>query len=960
MRGLQVFISDIRAARSREEEEKRINKEKANILSHFKDAKLSSYDKKKYVCKLLYMYMLGWDVDFGHVEAFKLVTGTTYTEKQIGYLSVTLLLTEQSDLVRIVVNSIRQDLTSNNEVFICLALAAVASVGGREMSEALATDVQKLLFASTMKNAIKKKAALCLLRLYRKNPDVLPASDWSDRILTLLDDNDQGVVNSAASLVLALVQDYPNEYAGCVPKAVSRLGKLGQSDGGGDYDYYNTPNPWLQVKLLRLLQYYPPPSDSVRQNLDKLLYTIINKAVSEPSDSTRSFNANNAANAVVFEAINLAVHLDPDTDLVKRCTTLLGKFISHKESNLRYLGLGAMATVATSVESLDGVKQHTDTILQALRDRDISVRRQALDLLYSMCDSTNSKRIVAELLNYLGIADYAIREELVLKIAILAERFATEYSWYVDVILQLISIAGDHVSEEVWYRVVQIVTNHPNLQQYAAKTVFQALNSPTWHETAVKVAGYILGEFGDYIANDAGSSPKEQFQTLHSKFPACSLGTRALLLSSYVKLLNLFPEIRDEVERVFKQYSTVLDVEVQQRAAEYLAIANAPANLLEIVCEEMPPYDNNKESGLVSLVKKKEGETTDKRVRPRDRDQQREQRPKTKLTNFGGGGGGAPTRPVEESRTAPKKSPTPSAPSPQPTRTQSTQSAPADDLIGGSGISSAPRSQAAVLEDLLGLGSNVSAPASASGVTPGSERWFLQLLVRTDGVLFEDEQIQIGIKSEYKPPSARLALYFGNKSPQSPFNNFSVATAPTQGLSFQVQQAAPQQLPPATQNVHILLVNCDAEFPEAPLIAISYVIGNTPRRLVLRLPLTVARFVMPVQLNATDFFARWKQIGSEGQRESIKDIRTSPNATGDFARQVLTAFQLSVLDGVDPNPSNFVAAGIFASGNGTKAGCLVRVQSNTPSDQLTRVTVRSTSTVVASALANYLSMRLSA
>jgi len=44
---------------------------------------MTSYDKKKYVCKLLYMYMLGWDVDFGHVEAVKLITGTTYTEKQI-------------------------------------------------------------------------------------------------------------------------------------------------------------------------------------------------------------------------------------------------------------------------------------------------------------------------------------------------------------------------------------------------------------------------------------------------------------------------------------------------------------------------------------------------------------------------------------------------------------------------------------------------------------------------------------------------------------------------------------------------------------------------------------------------------------------------------------------------------------------------------------------------------------
>ena len=33
--------------------------------------------------------------------------------------------------------------------------------------------------------------------------------------------------------------------------------------------------------------------------------------------------------------------------------------------------------------------------------------------------------------------------------AILAEKFAVDYSWYVDTILNLIRLAGDFVSEEV-------------------------------------------------------------------------------------------------------------------------------------------------------------------------------------------------------------------------------------------------------------------------------------------------------------------------------------------------------------------------------------------------------------------------------------------------------------------------------------------------------------------------------
>lgn len=106
-------------------------------------------------------------------------------------------------------------------------------------------------------------------------------------------------------------------------------------------------------------------------------------------------------------------------------------------------------------------------------ERDVSVRQRAADLLYAMCDRTNAQAIVSEMLAYLETADYSIREEMVLKVAVLAEKYALDYTWYVDTILQLIRVAGDYVSDEVWHRVVQIVVNREDVQGYAAKTVFE-------------------------------------------------------------------------------------------------------------------------------------------------------------------------------------------------------------------------------------------------------------------------------------------------------------------------------------------------------------------------------------------------------------------------------------------------------------------------------------------------------
>jgi hypothetical protein len=39
--------------------------------------------------------------------------------------------------------------------------------------------------------------------------------------------------------------------------------------------------------------------------------------------------------------------------------------------------------------------------------------------------------------------------------------------------LNLIRLAGDYVSEEVWYRIVQVVINTQEVQGYAAKTCFE-------------------------------------------------------------------------------------------------------------------------------------------------------------------------------------------------------------------------------------------------------------------------------------------------------------------------------------------------------------------------------------------------------------------------------------------------------------------------------------------------------
>ena len=44
---------------------------------------MDGYQKKKYVSKLIFIFLLGNDIDFGHQEAVNLLSSVHFSEKQI-------------------------------------------------------------------------------------------------------------------------------------------------------------------------------------------------------------------------------------------------------------------------------------------------------------------------------------------------------------------------------------------------------------------------------------------------------------------------------------------------------------------------------------------------------------------------------------------------------------------------------------------------------------------------------------------------------------------------------------------------------------------------------------------------------------------------------------------------------------------------------------------------------------
>lgn len=649
----------------------------------------------------------------------------------------------------------------------------------------------------------------------------------------------------------------------------------------------------------------------VRKLIRESLEQILHEAMLMP----KNVQQNNAQNAVLFEAINLVIHLDTEQELMLQISQRLGKFIQSRETNVRYLGLEAMTHFAARSETLDPIKKHQDIIIGSLRDRDISVRRKGLDLLYSMCDPSNAQPIVNELLKYLQTADFAIREEMVLKVAILTEKYATDSRWYVDISLRLIAMAGDHVSDEIWQRVIQIVTNNEELQEYAAKNILDYVKAEQCHETLVKIGGYLLGEFGHLVADTKGCSPIEQFLALHTKMQGCSSSTRAILLSSFVKFVNLFPEIKIQLLHVFRAYGHTLDSELQQRACEYFALATLPTDdLLRTVCDEMPAFPE-RTSALLQRLHSKNVTTSDKRtyiVGGKDANADSKEIQLTNAINSG------PNRSLTQAGCVDTiQSPTPNGTS------NHTNGTPVSPVNGNSSHA-----------DLVGLTTEptkVPNFASAAHLSPGWEPGYQRLLFTAEAILYEDSQIQIGIRSEYRASMGCVIMYFTNRSSSSiaSFTTTLDNPNPTSQLRIDTRSLPESTIQPEGQCNQTVMFEAVSTFASPPTVRVSYLAGAL-QALTLQLPVVMHKYMDRAELSPDDFFKRWKQIGAAPREaQKVFGLLASHSRMGssEWVRRTVEAFGWGLLSGVDPNERNVVGASVVHTVGG-KLGCLLRLEPN--------------------------------
>merc|ERR1712051_826787 len=216
---------------------------------------------------------------------------------------------------------------------------------------------------------------------------------------------------------------------------------------------------------------------------------------------------------------------------------------------------------------------------------------------------------------------------------------------------------------------------------------------------------------------------------------------------------------------------------------------------------------------------------------------------------------------------------------------------------------------------------------------------------KNNGVLYENDTIQIGIKTECRANLARMALFYGNKT-SFPFINFQpiVTLSPelTSSLTSQVK-SVDSTVEAGAQFQQMVNIECLTDFTAQPDLNVNFTCNGRPHKIPLKIPISINKFMQPTEMVGDAFFARWKNLSAPGQ-EAQKIYKAVYPMDATQVKTKLIGYGFSLLEGVDPNPENYVCAAIIHTKT-VQVGCLLRLEPNSQA-QMYRLTVRTSKDTV--------------
>uniref|UniRef100_A0A8C9FJH7 AP-1 complex subunit gamma n=1 Tax=Pavo cristatus TaxID=9049 RepID=A0A8C9FJH7_PAVCR len=578
---LRELIRTIRTARTQAEEREMIQKECAAIRSSFREED-NTY-RCRNVAKLLYMHMLGYPAHFGQVDTFCLEPILMYfvTKLRVSLLYAGCLLLAVDVSCRAVVKlQSGNDLNHSTQYVQGLALCTLGCMGSSEMCRDLAGEVEKLL--KTSNSYLRKKAALCAVHVIRKVPELmemfLPATK------NLLNEKNHGVLHTSVVLLTEMCERSPDMLAhfrkvNLVPQLVRILKNLIMSGYSPEHDVSGISDPFLQVRILRLLRILGRNDDDSSEAMNDILAQV----------ATNTETSKNVGNAILYETVLTIMDIKSESGL---------------RVNLNTVGLWLLKDI-----SIAGLVYFTSPGEYALFS--VLYPRRAMELSFALVNGNNVRGMMKELLYFLDSCEPEFKADCASGIFLAAEKYAPSKRWHIDTIMRVLTTAGSYVRDDAVPNLIQLITNSVEMHAYTVQRLYKAILGDYSQQPLVQVASWCIGEYGDLLVSGQCEEEEpiqvtedEVLDILESVLISnmSASVTRGYALTAIMKLSTRFTCTVNRIKKVVSIYGSSIDVELQQRAVEYNALFKKYDHMRPALLERMPVMEKVTTNGPTEIV----------------------------------------------------------------------------------------------------------------------------------------------------------------------------------------------------------------------------------------------------------------------------------------------------------------------------------------------------------------------
>jgi hypothetical protein len=477
-RSLKDLIKAYRACTTSADERALVKKESAHIRDLFKEGDATF--RRVNIAKLLFFHMNGYPTSFGMTECVKLCASEKFSDKRVAYLGLMILVDETEDILMLITNSLKRDLASADHHIVGLALTVLADLASAEMARDLLPEIETHLNASLP--YLRKKAALAAVRAVRKlsHDETANVLATAPRLLESSAASSRSVVTGAATahvagtaLLVALARQHPLNLVhlrtAAVPALIGVLRGLVLTSSGTTRAAAGTVglrHPFVQVNVMRALRTIASGQNVPREVMEPIADVLAQ--VASNTDSTKTIGT-----AVLYECVRTIVALNTEESLHSLAVSILGRFLSHKDPNIRYVALQELVKVVSRAKKC--LERYRPTILECLREQDPTIKHRALELLHAIASRENVTEVTAELIKFVTSAvEVELRESACHKLCSIVECFAPSLEWRTDTFFAALEVVDAVMPEHHVSSFLAMVSCEPSIQAYAASVAFQA------------------------------------------------------------------------------------------------------------------------------------------------------------------------------------------------------------------------------------------------------------------------------------------------------------------------------------------------------------------------------------------------------------------------------------------------------------------------------------------------------